>query len=222
MQAEEPIHPNIQGENPSLAAGTPREVKMLAQEILKNGFIESATNATVFNSVVRNHQNINSVLEPLDLQLDLDELRGLAVLCVAESAAVDPDEAWSHPLVRRQRLTLEQSLLVAILRQFYVVQEMESGVGVREVRVSLDELRSQLQVFLMDTGSDAKNHQRLLTLLDQLKPHGIVSEPDSRGEVIVRPLITRLANPETLIMLLQHFRELGKQPEQVASPTVDE
>jgi hypothetical protein len=222
MEAEEPIIPATENEDLSFTVGTPREVKMLAQEILKNGFIESATDAAGFNSIVRNYQNINSVLEPLDLRVDLDELRGLAVLRVAESAAASPDEAWCHPLVRRQRLTLEQSLLVAILRQFYVVQEMESGIGVREVRISLDELRSPLQVFLADTGSDAKNHQRLLTLLDQLKPHGIVSEPDSRGEIIVRPLITRLTNPETLTMLLQHFRELGKPPTEVASPPVDE
>jgi hypothetical protein len=223
MDAEDPIKSAEENEHPPFTAGTiTREVKLLAQEILKNGFIENATDAPGFNSVVRNHQNINAVLEPLDLRVDLDELRGLAVVCVSESVAVDADEAWSHPLVRRQRLTLEQSLLVAILRQFYVVQEMESGIGVREVRVSLDELRSPLQVFLADTGSDAKNHQRLLTLLDQLKPHGIVSEPDSRGEIIVRPLITRLANPATLTMLLQHFRELSKQPAKVASPPVNE
>lgn len=210
------------------ATDTPLEVKSLVQELLKNGFVESAADAARFNAVIRHQRSVDSVLEPLDLRLDVDELRGLAVLRVVESAAATPDEAWSHPLVRRQRLTLEQSLLVAILRQFHVVQEMESGIGVREVRVSLDELLSNLQVFLADTGSDAKNRQRLLTLLDQLKPHGIVSEPDSRGEVTIRPLITRLANPETLTALLKHFRALGTDralgtvPENTGIPLADE
>ena len=189
--------------------GTPSDVKALVQELLKNGFIESTARTADFNAVLRLRRRIDAVLEPLDLRIDLDEMRGLAVLVVVESASSTPDETWNHPLVRRQRLTLEQSLLVAILRQLHVVQELESGIGIREVRVSVDELLSQLHVYLLDTGSDTKNRQRLLTLLDQLKPHGIVSEPDSRGEVIIRPLITRLANPETLRALFLHFRRLA-------------
>lgn len=203
---EEDLQPTDTAEEPA-ANGTPVEVKALAQELLKSGYIESVSRAVDFNAVVRLRKEIDGVLEPLDLRIDLDEIRGLAVLRVTESSAGTSEEAWSHPLVRRQRLTLEQSLLVAILRQFYVVQELESGIGVREVRVSLEELLSQLHVFLADTGSDTRNRQRLLTLLDQLKPHGIVSEPDGRGEIMIRPLITRLANPETLTALLKHFRE---------------
>lgn len=191
------------------SAGTPSDVKALAQELLKSGFIESTARAADFNAVLRHRWQIDAVLEPLDLRIDLDEMRGLAVLVVAESASSTPDQTWNHPLVRRQRLTLEQSLLVAILRQLHVVQELESGIGIREVRVSVDELLSLLHVYLPDTGSDTKNRQRLLTLLDQLKPHGIVTEPDSRGEVMIRPLITRLANPETLGALLAHFRGLA-------------
>lgn len=191
------------------ASGTPAEVKSLAQEFVKSGYVESASDAAAFQAAVRLRREIDAVLEPLDLRLEIDEPRGLALLRVAESASATPDEAWSHPLVRRQRLTLEQSLLVAILRRAYVVQELESGIGVREVRAAVDDLLSELQVFLPDSGSDTKNRQRLLTLLDQLKPHGIVTEPDSRGEVVIRPLITRLANPETLTGLLAHFREMG-------------
>lgn len=209
MDEETWQEPGPEPDETQLAPGTPAEVKALAQELLKNGFIESSGNAAAFLAVARLRRDLDAIFEPLDLSLDLDELRGLAVLRVADSASATPDEAWSHPLVRRQRLTLEQSLLVAILRQFHVVQELESGIGVREVRAALDELLSQLQVFLPDSGSDTKNRQRLLTLLDQLKPHGIVSEPDSRGEVVIRPLITRLANPETLAALLTHFRGLG-------------
>lgn len=202
--------------------GTAADVKSLVQEMLRSGFIESAAETAKFNAVIRHRRDINSILEPLDLRLDIDELRGLAVLCVVECTATTTDEAWSHPLVRRQRLTLEQSLLIAILRQFHVVQEMESGIGVREVRVSLDELLSQLQVFIPDTGSDTKNKGRLITLLEQIKPHGIVTDPDSRGEVVIRPLITRLANPETLTALLQHFRALAQHTASTPDSPPDE
>jgi len=206
----------------SLSFGIPQEVKTLVQEILRNGFIENAADSVRFNAVTRYRQDIEKVLEPLDLRIELDEVRGLAVLSVNQSAEATSDEAWNHPLVRRQRLTLEQSLLVAILRQTHVLHELESGIGVREVRISFDDLLSQLQVYLPDTGSDTKNRQRLLTLLDQLKPHGIVSDPDSRDEITIRPLITRLANPETLTALLKHFREIGNKQEATTNRTIDE
>lgn len=190
-----------------------REVKEAVQELLKSGFIDSAHKPAVFNSAMRLRDDINRALDPLDLALKLDEIRGLAILRVAEAAAPDADEEWSHPLVRRQRLTLEQSLLVAILRQFYVMQEQETGIGVGAIKVPVEDLLAPLTGFLGDTGSDAKNEQRLLTLLDQLKPHGIVTEPDNQRDITIRPLITHLANPETLTALLAHFRQLARKPE---------
>ena len=60
------------------ATGTPAELKALVQELLRNGFIESAVRATDFNAALRLRNDIDAVLEPLDLRIDLDELRGLA------------------------------------------------------------------------------------------------------------------------------------------------
>lgn len=189
------------------------DVKVAVQELLKSGFISSDRKSDLFAKAMRLRNEINAALEPLDLILKLDEIRGLAILCIAETAASNPDDEWNHPLVRRQRLTIEQSLLVAILRQFYVIQEQEVGIGVSEIKIPVEDLLPQLGSFLGDTGSDAKNLQRLLTLLDQLKPHGIVSEPDKNNEITIRPLIAHLANPETLTTLLAHFRQLAGQTE---------
>ncbi len=52
--------------------------------------------------------------------------------------------------------------------------------------------------YVGDSGSDAKNENRLLQLLEQLKTHGVVSEVDKKQEVTIRPLIAHLANPESL------------------------
>ena len=67
----------------------------------------------------------------------------------------------------------------------------------------------QLQLYLGDTGSDAKDQKRLRGLLDNLKNHGIVSDIDANDQVVIRPIITHLANPENLQNLLQHFRKLA-------------
>ena len=110
-------------------------------------------------------------------------------------------------MVRRQRLTLEQSLLVALLRQTFVMHEQEAGVGHGAATVAVDDLLPQFMAYMGDSGSDAKNESRLLSLLDQLKTYGIVSEADTKQEVTIRPLIAHLANPESLVALLNVLKE---------------
>ena len=77
--------------------------------------------------------------------------------------------------------------------------------------MELDELLPQLQLYLGDTGSDTRDQKRLRSLLDNLKSHGIVSDIDANDQVVVRPIITHLANPENLQNLLHHFRQMAGQ-----------
>ena len=194
----------------TLAAGPiRRELKIAVQELLRQGYIEESQRHDLFRSVSVQIDAINQTLAPLDLTLRVDSHRGVAFLQIAKS---DLDESsqqdgWSHPLVRKQRLTLEQSLLVAILRQAFAMHEQEYGVGQSASKLSIDELLPTFLTYFGDTGSDAKNENRLLQLLDQLKTHGIVSELDSKQEVVIRPLIAHLANPESLSALLSVLTE---------------
>jgi len=188
---------------------TARELKIAVQELLRHGLVEADKKPNIYRTAQTRSEAIGQILEPLDLQLRIDDVRGIAFLTVATELFGDEADEWSHPLVRRQRLTLEQSLLVAILRQHYVAYEQEAGAGAGDARVALDELLPQLQVFLGDSGSEMKEQKRLRNLLEALRGHGIVSEIDTREQVIIRPLITHLANPESLHNLLQHFRGLS-------------
>ncbi len=195
------------------APRTRQEVRQVVQELLRWGYVENAAKPGIFAAALRLRTDVKLALEPLDLILRMDEIRGLAILVVEESSLSDSEEGWGHPLIRRQRLTLEQSLLVALFRQIYLIHEQESGIGLGRCKVPLEDLLAQINGFLGDSGSDAKNEQRLLTLIDQLKPHGIVSEPDTNREVTVRPLIAHLANPESLTALLNRFREAAAAKE---------
>lgn len=178
-------------------------------ELLKHGYLEERQKQELFRIAILHEREIMAVLEPLDLELQLDTHRGVAFLKVAQSAYenTSDDAAWIHPLVRRQRLTLEQSLLVAILRQAFVIHEQESGVGQSAAKIAVYDLLPQFVTYFEDSGSDANNESRLLNLLDQLKPHGIVSEVDEKQEVTIRPLIAYLANPESLGALLRVLKE---------------
>lgn len=190
---------------------TSAEVKQITQELLKHGYIEETPGSNLFRRAITLEREVSAALEPLDLTLRLDSHRGVAFLAVAQAATqyAGSDEGWAHPLVRRQRLTLEQSLLIALLRQVFVMHEQESGVGQSVATIAVDELLPQFMAYVEDSGSDAKNESRLLGLLDQLKTHGIVSEVDKRNEVVIRPLIAHVANPDSLAALLVLLKNQG-------------
>src|SRR5262245_61539934 len=104
-------------------AYTSKQVREAVLELLKYGAIESARKPNIYRAPTSNRWQLDRILDPLGFEMRIDEMRGLAFIVVPkdeeeERAAEDDD--WLHPLVRRSRLTLEQSLLVAILRQQYI------------------------------------------------------------------------------------------------------
>lgn len=198
-------------EGTSTDAYTPRAIKEATLELLKYGLLESESKPNLYRTAVSHSSDINRVLEPLDLSMRVDDVRGLAFVVVTQSGAESAkDDEWSHPLVRRQRLNLEQSLLIAILRQQFVAHEQEAGLGTKDALVSLDDVLPQLQTYLGNLGSDILEQKRLRNLLEQLRGYGIVSEVDRHDQFSIRPLIAHLANPESLTSLLQAFRAVAE------------
>ena len=185
---------------------TEKRLRDATQELLKFGLLEESQKPNLYRIVLNNVSDIEKILEPLDLQLGVDDVRGLVFLTVLQDAAAEQDE-WSHSLVRRQRFNLEQSLLVAILRQYFIAHEQEAGSGAADAMVAVDELVPQLQIYLGATGSEAKERNRVIHLLDQLKGHGLVSSIDAHDRVSIRPIMAHLANPENLQALLYWLKE---------------
>ena len=219
-QAEKEREPEVIGEEEHAqpesphATRTPARLREAAQELLKYGLLEEERKPNLYRLVTTHIVDMEAILEPLDLALGLDDVRGLAYVMVRQSETTEQDD-WSHPLVRRQRLNLEQTLLVAILRQHFVAYEQEGGTGAGGALVAIDDLIPQIQVYLGDTGSDARERKRILALLEQLKGHGLVSTPDQHERVLVRPIIAHVANPENLQALLEWLREqTGGRPEE--------
>ncbi len=137
---------------------TPQAVKQSLQELLKFGLLYSDAKPKLYQQASANRTDINRFLAALDLKLVIDDIRGLAFLTVADdlresnadamaSDSTDSnakplgEDEWSHPLVRRQRLNLEQSLLLAILRQIYVNHEQNLGIGNAPAIVNVDEVQ---------------------------------------------------------------------------------
>jgi len=186
---------------------TPISIKEASQELLRFGLIESANKPKLYQTAITHPQALNEVLEPLDLSLTIDDVRGLAFVVVAESMARGDGDEWTHPLIRKQRLTMEQSLLLAILREFYVNHELENGIGSAHAIIPIAELQPRMGIYLGELGSEMAEEKRLRNILDKLKAHGVVSEIDKFDQVIIRPIITHLANPENLTSLLQTLQQ---------------
>lgn len=181
------------------------QVRQATLELLRYGLLEQVTKPNLYRTVVTHLPRIGTVLANLDLRIRIDDIRGLAYLAVAERVDEETDE-WSHPLVRKQRLTLEQSLLVAILRQQFIAHEIEAGVGASDAQVDIDDLLPHLQAYLGFLGSDQQERKRMLGLLEQLKGHGLVSDIDQQERVTIRPIIAHLANPENLLNLMEALK----------------
>ncbi len=204
---------------------TPPAIKSAVQELLRTGVVESEERPKMYELLRQRPREIAQALEPLDLQCRLDEVRGLAYLSVGrnyassdsaaaaedavDAVAESADTGWTHPLVRRQRLNLEQSLLLALLRQHYLTHEQQAGVGGGVARVGLAELGAELATHLGESGSQAKDDKRLRQLLAGLKDHGVVGEVQDNGQVPIRPLIAHVANPESLLALLRQLEGLA-------------
>ncbi len=195
--------PETESESP---ARTDLKLREVAQELLRMGLLEESQRPHLYRAALVAMERLNATLEPLDLCARADEIRGLVFLAVRHGDTDEPQDDWSHPLVRKQRLNLEQTLLVAILRQYFIAHEQEAGTGAGDAMVAVDELIPQMQVYLGESGSEARERTRVLQLLDQLKGHGLVSAPDSHERVAIRPMVAHLANPENLTALLYELK----------------
>jgi hypothetical protein len=181
-------------------------VRATLLELMKYGLLEAASKPNLYGTALLQRAELSDILRWMDLRLCVDEIRGLAFLVVTPE---EGDDEWAHPLIRRQRLTLEQSLLVAILRQQFVAHEIEAGIGAADARMALEDLIPHLQAYLGDLGSDAQERKRLIGLLEQLKGHGLVSDVDQHERVTIRPIIAHLANPENLTQLIHALRAVA-------------
>jgi hypothetical protein len=202
---------------PNITSAYTRQIKATTQELLKFGLLEASNKSKHYHTCLHQKELINAILDPLDLQLKIDDTRGLAFLVVATTEELEHKDAWQHPLVRRQRMNLEQSLMVAILRQHYLNHEQEAGTGSLKAIVHLDDLLPQLNQFLGASGSEERDEKRLRNLLEQLRGYALVSEIDDNDKITIRPLITHLNNPEHLQNLIAELRQY-KHPHDKDTP----
>lgn len=194
--------------------------KKALQELLKSGCLERVRAQAHYDRLLLEREAAQHYLAALDLAVRVDEVRGLIFVRVekgelseedarieAQTAGEDEADEWSHPLVRRQRLTLEQSLLLAVLRQRFVEVEQQQGIGYDDIRADWDDVKAQFFLYIEASGSEAKDDERLHTVIKQLGEHGLVGKV-AEGSIPIRPLIVHIADPDNLTRLLAQLQSL--------------
>lgn len=75
---------------------TPQRVREAVQEMLKYGLLEESHKPNLYRSALANIEAVDTILEPLDLVMGIDEVRGLVFVTVRQGEVADQDD-WSHP-----------------------------------------------------------------------------------------------------------------------------
>jgi CheY-like chemotaxis protein len=86
---------------------TPRQVKDVALELVKYGLLEEQRKPNLYWTALAEHEALARVLEPLDLAMRIDEIRGLAYVVVADQAFAIERAIGGH----RARMTTSCSAL---------------------------------------------------------------------------------------------------------------
>lgn len=181
---------------------TPRVIREVVQELFKHGFIEEADYGRLYRVALANTELIDQIFEPFDLNVQFDEVRGLVFVRVLHEPGVIV-EGWTHPLIRHYPFTLEQTLLIAVLRQYLIECEMENGIGSTIPQMTVDDVITHLRAYLGENGADFKDRKRAVRLLLHLRKHHLISMNEHSDRFTIRPLIAHVANPENLTALLQ-------------------
>lgn len=181
---------------------TPRRIREVVQELFKHGFIEEAYYERLYQTALGNAELVSQIVEPFDLKIEFDEIRGLVFIRVLHEAA-EVAEGWTHPLILHKSFNLEETLLVAVLRQYLIECEMENGVGTAIPQMTVDDVIVQLRAYLGERGADFKDKKRAMGLLKKLRSRHLISMNEHSDRFTIRPLIAHVANPESLTALLQ-------------------
>ncbi|HCF0812177.1 TPA: hypothetical protein ACRN1L_006255, partial [Pseudomonas aeruginosa] len=74
---------------------TPQRVREAVQEMLKYGLLEESHKPNLYRSALSNIEAVDRILEPLDLAMGVDEVRGLVFVIVRQGEVAEQDD-WSH------------------------------------------------------------------------------------------------------------------------------
>lgn len=194
-------------EDDALDAETTRYREAL-QRLISSGVIYESRHSELYQALLANKSQIRSTLRELGLRMTVDDSFGLIILRLPVSDDIEEDEG-AHPLVRRRRLTLLDSLVALVLRDHYMTRE---NVGDRTVVIDVEQLEDALRAFLPIFGSETILRKRITGAIKRFKDYNILASlPGSDNEFEVTPVIRIVVNADMLQGLRAEFEALARR-----------
>lgn len=201
----------------SIDTGTSRAPLSLAATSLLKGVVYRDTHEQVWAQVLRLQAPLRDHLDVLGLVLVIDESEGFAYL---RSAPEDPE----HPiprLVPRHKLSLQVSLLVALLRK--AVAEFDATSGEGRLVVTRERLVEDLRTFLPDSTNQARVVDQIDRTIAKVVDLGFLrAVPGSEPAWEVRRVIKAYVDAQWLGELDARLREYAVELGAVPSGRADD
>ncbi len=202
---------------PKLQGRLPAEARRALVELMRQGVVVAETRRLVFETLCAHRALIEDHLADMYLRILIDESAGLALLLSAQGVSSDEDDE-TPTLISQRTLTIYDTLLLIVLRKYFL--DRESAGDVR-IRIDVTQIEALMIPFLPLTASSTSDRKKLNGALDGMKKRRILVAVRGEDErVEISPVIRYVVNAEYLERMLAEYRRLAAEAG-TNSPGVD-
>lgn len=175
------------------------DVRRVLVRLLQRRFLLAARNRDEWRILLDNQQVIESRLNDLFVQLEIDHGRGIAY-----KRQVRSDELDVPILLRDDAYSRAETLVLVHLRTVY---QRESTAGEQSARVDVEEVEQTVLTYFAESDGDTARRQRAVRkALERLRQDGVVEE-ESEGRYRISSLVEIALNAERMVELSAWLRE---------------
>lgn len=188
----------------------PSEITMLrrAQQCLLGwGVIYHSKHPDLYKVLQINKIAVINILGELGLSMTIDETYGVALLRVPQDEHAD-EEVGPHPMVRRSTLTLLDTLVALMLRDYY--KERQSLTDIT-IQIDIETLYERMQPYMpLFAKSESLFQKKINGAVDRFsrKWHMLAKVRGDDGMYEITPVIAIVVNAEWLKPTLDEYRKL--------------
>jgi len=187
--------------------------------LLARGYVMIRTKPEFYASLLANDKAVLSVLIDLNLTMQVDHAAGLVALRslagTAEEEGEGEDDEDKTVLIRRQRLSQFQSIIVLILRRHH---RDRSLAGDSVITMEIEQIEQALVPFMHLTQSQTREDKRLNGALALCKKHGLIlNVRGDESRIEISPLIRLVVDLNWLDTLLTKFKEMAERSKGAAA-----
>jgi hypothetical protein len=187
----------------------PEPARRALVELMRQGVVMAESRRLVFDALCAHRGLIADHLADMYLRVLIDEPAGMALLLNAQRADGEGDggDEDAPSLISRRTLTLYDTLLLIVLRKYFLDRET---AGDSRIRIGIDQIEALMTPFLPLTASSTRDRKKLKGALEGLRKRRLLAGVRGEEERFeIAPVIRYVVNAEYLEHLLNEYRRLA-------------